>query len=74
MRQDRQEDDNGGINIYTCYNNRNEVSNINDASVVAFYEIWGRVIVFPGDISEPGWELLWENNSAQIQERLKITK
>lgn len=62
---------NGGINIYTCYNNRNEVSNINDASVVAFYEIWGRVIVFPGDISEPGWELLWENNSAQIQERLK---
>lgn len=62
---------NGGINIFTCYNDRDNVSNINDASVVAFYEIWGLVFVFPGDISENGWNLLWEKNSNQIQALLK---
>ena len=65
---------NGGINIYTCFNDRKKVSNINDASVVAFYEIWGRVFVFPGDISESGWDLLWETNSAKIQKLLTNNK
>ena len=61
---------NGGITIFTCYNNRDDVSNINDASVVAFYKIWGRVFVFPGDISETGWNLLWRNNGDKIQNLL----
>ena len=65
---------NGGIEIFTCYNNRDDVSNTNDASVVAFYKIWGHVFVFPGDISENGWNLLWEKHSKKIQAMLNDNK
>ena len=67
-------DINGGINIFTCYNDRNNVSNINDASVVAFYEIWGRVFIFPGDISTTGWTLLWSKHKTRIQEIIKFNQ
>lgn len=62
---------NGGVTIKTFFNNRDNVSNINDASVVAFYKIAGRVFVFPGDISETGWTMLWERNSPAIQEIIR---
>jgi competence protein ComEC len=61
-------DYNGGINIKTGSLDYNEVTKINDTSIVALYLLDSWLFVCPGDIEPIGWEKLWEKKKQEFSE------
>ncbi len=53
---------NGGVTVMNSWLDRREVSNINDSSIVTFYQYQKWLFVMPGDIGDSAWQTLWERD------------
>ena len=62
---------NGGVDFLILYNDKNDVSDVNDSSVFVMCKYMGQVFIFPGDISDNGWKIIWKNNSYKISNFIK---
>ena len=65
---------NGGINIVYGQLSWTEAEDVNNSSIVMFYQFADTLIVFPGDIESEGWEALYPSISQPIKSILERSK
>jgi len=58
---------NGGVTVVNSFLDRSEVANINDSSIVTFYQYQGWLFVMPGDIGDGAWQALWAREKHRFE-------
>ena len=62
---------NGEVTLANAMLHRSEVSNINDTSIVCFYQYKGWLFVMPGDIGDSAWQKLWAREKYRLEPLVK---